>query len=70
MNGLALLREGMAKVTFGEMSERFRAEAKEARDTAGAFGAAADAMRQKAVASFEAMADGAGDGPQRLEGSH
>lgn len=60
MNGIALLREGMAKITFGDMSRRFQAEAKEARDAAGAFGAAADAMRQKAVNSFQGMADGAG----------
>lgn len=59
MNGIAMLREGMAKITFGDMSKRFQAEAKEARDTAGAFGAAADAMREKGVQSFEAMANGA-----------
>lgn len=58
-NGIALIREGFAKVTFGGLSQAVKQAAAEAREEAGAFGAAAEAMEKKAVSSFEAMAEGA-----------
>lgn len=54
--GIATLRDAMAKVTFGKLSESFRLAANDARETAGAFGAASEAMEAKARASFVGMA--------------
>lgn len=59
MRGVALLREGVASITFGELSASIKLAAQDARETAGAFGAAAEAMENKAVASFNGMAEGA-----------
>jgi TP901 family phage tail tape measure protein len=57
--GVALLREGLASVSFGGLSAGFAEAAQDARDSAGAFGAAADALGQKAAQSLAAVADGA-----------
>lgn len=59
MSGVALLREGLATVTFGGLSASFKEAADDARESAGGFGAAADALRSKAVESLSAMADAA-----------
>jgi hypothetical protein len=59
MSGIALLREGLSKVTFGGLSASFKEAAEDARVSAGAFGAVADAMREKATAAMGAVADGA-----------
>ena len=59
MTGIALLREGLAKVTFGGLSAGFKEAANDARESAGAFGASADALRAKANESLIAVADGA-----------
>lgn len=57
--GVALLREGLASVTFGGLSAGFKEAAQDARDSAGAFGASADALGQKASESLAAVAEGA-----------
>ncbi|WP_312781618.1 phage tail tape measure protein [Acidovorax temperans] len=59
MEGVALLREGLAAVTFGELSKSFALAAEDARSGAQAFGEAAQAMRDKATESLSDMADGA-----------
>jgi TP901 family phage tail tape measure protein len=59
MTGIALLREGLAKVTFGGLSAGFKEAAEDARVSAGAFGASADALRSKATEALGAVADGA-----------
>lgn len=59
MSGVALLRDGLASVTFGGLSAGFKQAADDARESAGGFGAAADALRAKAVESLGAMADAA-----------
>lgn len=59
MAGVALLRDGLAKVSFGGLSESFRLAAEDARVSAGAFGAVADAMRAKADEAMQGVADGA-----------
>lgn len=56
MTGIAKLREGLAKVTFGRLSAGFKEAAEDARISAGAFGAAAEAMRAKARESLDEMA--------------
>ena len=57
--GVALLREGLASVSFGGLSAGFKEAAQDARDSAGVFGAAADALGQKASESLAAVAEGA-----------
>lgn len=59
MTGVTKLREGLATVTFGGLSEHFRELAEESRITAGAFGAAGEALREKAAEAMNAVADGA-----------
>lgn len=59
MEGVALLREGLAAVTFGELSKSFALAAEDARSGAQAFGEAAQAMRDKASESLGDMADSA-----------
>jgi len=56
MTGIAKLREGLAKVTFGRLSAGFKEAAEDARISAGAFGAAAEAMRAKARESLDDVA--------------
>lgn len=59
MTGIALLREGLAKISFGSLSAGFAEAARDARESAGAFGAAADALSVKASQSAQNVADGA-----------
>ena len=59
MTGVAKLRDGLASVTFGGLSESFRLAAEDARSMAQGFGEAAQAMRDKATQSMQDMADGA-----------
>lgn len=59
MEGVALLRDGLAAVTFGELSKSFALAAEDARSGAQAFGEAAQAMRDKASESLGDMADSA-----------
>lgn len=59
MTGVAVLREGLATVTFGGLSASFKEAAEDARVSAGGFGAAADAMRQKAAQSLDDLTKGA-----------
>lgn len=59
MTGIAMLREALASMTFGSLSEGFKLAAQEAREAAGGFSAAADALAAKASAAFIAASDGA-----------
>ena len=59
MSGIAKLRDGLASVTFGEMSKMFRLAADDARDMAQGFGEAAQAMRDKASAAMQDVAQSA-----------
>lgn len=59
MTGVAVLREGLASVTFGGLSAGFKEAAEDARISAGGFGAAADALRAKAVQSLDDLTRGA-----------
>lgn len=59
MSGVARLREGLATVTFGGLSAGFREAAEDARISAGAFGASAQAMREAAAQALLDVADGA-----------
>ena len=59
MEGVALLRSGLASITFGELSKSFQLAAEDATEMAGAFGASADALAAKASESLEGMAAGA-----------
>lgn len=59
MSGVAMLREGLATVTFGGLSAGFREAAEDARISAGAFGASAQAMRDAAEQALSDVADGA-----------
>ena len=58
-SGLAYLYEGLSKITFGAVSQAYAQAAAEVRLSAGATGAAADALAEKSRAAFLAMADGA-----------
>lgn len=83
MAGVARLRDGLASITFGSLSESFRLAAEDARESSGAFGAVADAMREKAASAFQdvatsatmardgfwALADGAEESAQRVQAS-
>lgn len=57
MTGVAKLREGMAAVTFGGLSDSFKLAAEDARNAAEGFGQAAQDMRDKAAQSLGDMAD-------------
>lgn len=59
MTGVSKLREGLASVTFGSLSESLRLAAEDARLSADAFGAAADALRGKAAEALQGVADSA-----------
>lgn len=59
LSGVALLNEGLAKITFGNVSESFRQMAEDIRMHAGAMGAVSEEFAQRASASFDAAADGA-----------
>jgi len=50
--GLALLLQGMAKISFGDVSKQFADFAKEVEISAGATGAAAEALADKAADAF------------------
>ena len=68
MKGVALLRERLAKITFGNLSESFKLAAEDARSMAQGFGDAAQAMRDKASQSFQDMADRAQTARNGFEG--
>ena len=57
--GLALLYDGMAKITFGGVSERYRQMAADVRVSADATAAASRAMADKTIESFTDMGDSA-----------
>lgn len=59
MAGVEKLRSGLATVTFGQLSASFKEAADDARISSEAFGAAAQAMRDKASQSMGDMADAA-----------
>ena len=58
-SGLALIMEGFAKVTFGDLSKSFASAAKEIRLSAEATSAVSGAFADKATAALEAAAQGA-----------
>lgn len=58
-SGIALILDGLAKVTFGGLSASFKAAADEVRISAGATGAVAQAFADQAGAAFDRAADGA-----------
>lgn len=58
-SGLALIMEGFAKVTFGDLSKSFASAAKEIRLSAEATSAVSGAFADKAAAALEAAAQGA-----------
>lgn len=55
-NGLALIYEGFAKVTFGELSRQYAQIATEIRASSAATAASAQAMGEKSSAAFDAAA--------------
>lgn len=59
MEGVARLRAGLASVTFGSLSAGFKEAAEDARISAGAFGASAQAMRDAAEQALVDVADNA-----------
>lgn len=65
MEGVAMLRDGLATVTFGELSKSFALAAEDARNGAQAFGEAAQAMRDKAA---ESLADTAAAAQKARDG--
>lgn len=58
-NDLALLMDGLSKVTFGAASDLFKRQADEMRLSANATSAAARALGEQSAASFAAVVDGA-----------
>ncbi|MEG0937908.1 MAG: phage tail tape measure protein [Comamonas sp.] len=58
-SGLAMLLEGLSKITFGEMSQSFARAAEEMRLSAEATWASSEALAAKASAALDAAADGA-----------
>lgn len=58
-SGLAMLYEGMAKITFGAIAEAYKKAAAEIRQSAEATWAVSEAFAAKAEAAFVAVADGA-----------
>lgn len=58
-SGLAMLYEGLAKVTFGAVSQAYAQAAAEIKLSAEATWAASEALAAKSSEAFEAMADGA-----------
>ena len=59
MAGVAKLRDGLATVSFGQLSESFKLAADDARNMAQGFGEAAQAMRDKASSALGDVADAA-----------
>ena len=59
MQGVAKLRDGLATVTFGGLSDSFKLAADDARLAAEGFAQAAQAMRDKAADAFEDTASSA-----------
>lgn len=59
LSGVALLNDGLAKISFGGVSEGFRRMAEEIRTQAGAMGAVSEEFARRASASFESAAEGA-----------
>lgn len=59
MAGVAKLRDGLAAISFGELSKSFALAAEDARSMAQGFGDAAQAMRDKASQSFDDVASAA-----------
>lgn len=59
LQDLAAISDGMAKVTFGSISEGFKAAAADLRVEAGAAASVAEAYGQKAKEAFESAATGA-----------
>jgi hypothetical protein len=55
----AMIQQGMAKITFGDVSKRFAESAAEMRVQAGAVMAVSEAFAEKAKQSFDSMAAGA-----------
>lgn len=58
-SGIALILDGLAKVTFGGLSASFKAAADEIRISAGATGAVTQAFADQAAAAFDRAAGGA-----------
>ena len=58
-SGIALILDGLAKVTFGGLSASFKAAADEIRISAGATGAVAQAFSDQAAAAFDRAAGSA-----------
>lgn len=59
MEGVAKLRDGLAAITFGGLSDSFKLAAEDARNAAQGFGDAAQAMRDKAASALQDTADAA-----------
>lgn len=57
--GLALIYEGMAKITFGNLSEQYKQLAADVRQSADATYAAGRELATKSIESFNKMAEGA-----------
>ncbi len=57
-SGIALILDGLAKVTFGGLSASFKAAADEIRISAGATGAVTQAFADQAAAAFDRAAGG------------
>lgn len=58
-SGVALIMDGMSRITFGGMSEMFKVAAEEIRLSAEATWASSQALAEKSQAAFLAMADNA-----------
>lgn len=56
LNGYAAIQDGLAKITFGDVSARFTASANEIRAAADSFGASAQFNADKARAALDAAA--------------
>jgi uncharacterized RmlC-like cupin family protein len=68
MSGVAKLREGLASITFGGLSDSFKLAAEDARSMAEGFGDAAQAMRDKATQALQDTADSAQTARNGFEG--
>lgn len=58
-SGVALILQGLSKITFGQVSRDFEQAAATIRTSAEATWASSEALSQKASEAFQAMADGA-----------
>lgn len=58
-SGVALILQGLSKITFGDVSANFKAAAEDMRVSAEATWAASEALADKARQSFLSMSDGA-----------